>query len=143
MQKRSNHKQSARWQHVSQLKASALSIRKNKLWWFRTQQLILWTGTAIWLVTEPHFSISPDTDSFLLCMVSINLEMFLLHSITFFWLHSEMYVPLLVLLKSTLIYYDILQFGSIKFFIEFTLDGSISFPCPGVTPTEWASKICL
>jgi hypothetical protein len=54
-----------------------------------------------------------------------------------------MYVPLLVLLKSTLIYYDILQFGSIKFFIEFALDDSNSFPCPGVTPTEWPSKICL
>jgi hypothetical protein len=28
---------------------------KNKLWWFKTQQPILGTGTtAIWWVTEPH-----------------------------------------------------------------------------------------
>ncbi len=52
----SNLKQSARWQHVSQLKASALCIWSNKLWWFKTQQLILGTGTAIWWVTEPHSS---------------------------------------------------------------------------------------
>ena len=25
-----------------------------KLWWFKTQQLVLVTGTAIWWVTEPH-----------------------------------------------------------------------------------------
>ncbi len=52
--KGSNHKQSARWQHVSRLKASALYIWYNKLWWFKTQKLILGTGTAIWWVTEPH-----------------------------------------------------------------------------------------
>jgi hypothetical protein len=28
---------------------------KNKLWWFKTQQLILGTGTAVWWMTEPHF----------------------------------------------------------------------------------------
>jgi hypothetical protein len=28
---------------------------KNKLWWFKTQQLILGTDTAIWWVTEPHW----------------------------------------------------------------------------------------
>ncbi len=28
---------------------------KNKLWWFKTQQLILGSGTAIWWVTEPHW----------------------------------------------------------------------------------------
>jgi hypothetical protein len=49
-----NHKQSARWQHVSQLKASVFCIWKNKLWWFKTQQLLLGTGTAIWWVTELH-----------------------------------------------------------------------------------------
>jgi hypothetical protein len=27
------------------------------LWWFKTQQLILGTGTAIWWVTEPHCTI--------------------------------------------------------------------------------------
>ncbi len=52
--KRSNRKQGARWQHISQLKASAFCIWKNKLWWFKTQQLILGTGSAIWWVTEPH-----------------------------------------------------------------------------------------
>ncbi len=43
-----------RWQHVSWLKASAFCIWYNKLWWFKTQQLILGTGTAIWWATEPH-----------------------------------------------------------------------------------------
>jgi hypothetical protein len=52
--KRISRKQSARWQHVSRLKASAFCIWKNILWWFKTQQLILGTGTAIWWVTEPH-----------------------------------------------------------------------------------------
>ncbi len=44
----------ARCQHISQLKTSAFSVWQNKLWWFKTQQLILGTGTAIWWVTEPH-----------------------------------------------------------------------------------------
>jgi hypothetical protein len=39
--KGSNRKQSARWQHVSWLKASAFYIWSNKLWWFKTQQLKL------------------------------------------------------------------------------------------------------
>jgi hypothetical protein len=52
--KGSNCKQSARWQHASWLKASAFCIWKNILWWFKTQQLILGTGTAIWWVTEPN-----------------------------------------------------------------------------------------
>ncbi len=29
-----------------------LYFGKNELWWFKTQQLILGTGTAIWWVTE-------------------------------------------------------------------------------------------
>jgi hypothetical protein len=37
------------------VKASAFCIWQNKLWWFKIQQLILGTGTAIWWVTEPHF----------------------------------------------------------------------------------------
>jgi len=52
--KGSNGKLSARWQHVSQLKASAFCIWKNKLWCFKTQELILGTGTAILWMTEPH-----------------------------------------------------------------------------------------
>jgi hypothetical protein len=52
--KGSNRKQSARWQHISQLKASAFCIWWNKLWWFKTQQLILGNGTVIWWVTKPH-----------------------------------------------------------------------------------------
>jgi hypothetical protein len=52
--KGSNRKQSARWQHLSRLKAGAFCIWKNKLWWPKTQQIILGTGTVIWWVTEPH-----------------------------------------------------------------------------------------
>jgi hypothetical protein len=52
--KGSNRKQSARWQYVSRLKASAFYRWENKLWWFKTQQLILGTGAANWWVTEPH-----------------------------------------------------------------------------------------
>jgi hypothetical protein len=52
--KGSNRKQSAIWQPLSWLKASAFCIKSNKLWWFKTQQLILGTGTAICCVTEPH-----------------------------------------------------------------------------------------
>jgi hypothetical protein len=49
-----NCKQSTRWQHLSQLTASAFfSLRKN-FSCYEAQQLILWTGTAIWWVTEPH-----------------------------------------------------------------------------------------
>jgi hypothetical protein len=50
----SNRKQSARWQHVSWLKASAFCIWSYTLWWFKAQQLKLGTGTAIWWVTEPY-----------------------------------------------------------------------------------------
>ncbi len=53
--KGSNRKQSTRWQHVTWLKASAFCTWSNKLWWFKTQQLILGTGTAIWWLTEPHW----------------------------------------------------------------------------------------
>jgi hypothetical protein len=28
---------------------------KIKFWWFKTQQLILGTGSAIWWLTEPHY----------------------------------------------------------------------------------------
>jgi hypothetical protein len=52
--KGSNYKQCTRWQHVSQLKASAFCIWYNKLWWFKTQQFNLGTGTAILWVTEPR-----------------------------------------------------------------------------------------
>jgi hypothetical protein len=49
-----NRKQSTRWQHLSRLKASAfLSLQKN-LSCYKTQQLILGTGIAIWWLTEPH-----------------------------------------------------------------------------------------
>jgi hypothetical protein len=45
-----NRKQSTRWQHLSQLKASAFfSLRKN-FSCYETEQLILGTGTAIWWV---------------------------------------------------------------------------------------------
>ena len=37
------------------LKASAFCNWLIQLWWFKTQQLILGTGTAIWWVTEPHW----------------------------------------------------------------------------------------
>ena len=60
--KGSNHKQSTRWEHISWLKASAFCIWSNILRWFRTQQLILGTGTAIWWVTEPHW---PESQSFI------------------------------------------------------------------------------
>jgi hypothetical protein len=53
--KGSKRKQSARWQHVSRLKESAFCIWPNKLWWFKTQQFILGTGTSTWWVTEPHY----------------------------------------------------------------------------------------
>jgi len=48
-----NCKQSTRWQHLSQLKASAFFSLQKKIC-YETQQLILGTGTAIWWVTEPH-----------------------------------------------------------------------------------------
>ncbi len=49
-----NRKQSTRWQHLSRLKASVFfSLPKNFIC-YKTQQLILGTGTAIWWVTEPH-----------------------------------------------------------------------------------------
>ncbi len=49
-----NRKQSTRWQHLSQLKASAFFTLQNFFSCYETQQLILGTGTAIWWVTEPH-----------------------------------------------------------------------------------------
>jgi hypothetical protein len=53
--KGSNSKRSARWQYISWLNDSALSILLNKLWLFKTQQLLLGTGTALWWLTEPHY----------------------------------------------------------------------------------------
>ncbi len=49
-----NRKQSTRWQHLSRLKASAFFSLQKKFSCYKTQQLILATGTAIWWVTEPH-----------------------------------------------------------------------------------------
>ncbi len=49
-----NCKQSTRWQHLSQLKASAFFSLQFFYSFYKTQQLILGTGTAIWWVTEPH-----------------------------------------------------------------------------------------
>jgi hypothetical protein len=45
--KRINRKQSARWQHLFQLKASALLFEKKLLGVKETQQLILEIGNAI------------------------------------------------------------------------------------------------
>jgi hypothetical protein len=50
-----NRKQSTRWQHLSQLKASAFFSFQKKFSCYETQQLILGTGTAIWWLTEPHW----------------------------------------------------------------------------------------
>jgi len=49
-----NRKQSTRWQHLSQLKASAFFSLQKNFSCHETQQLILGTGTAIWWMTEPH-----------------------------------------------------------------------------------------
>jgi hypothetical protein len=49
-----NRKQSTRWQHLSRLKASAFFSLQIFFSCYETQQLILWTGTAIWWLTEPH-----------------------------------------------------------------------------------------
>ncbi len=49
-----NRKQSTRWQHLSQLKAS-MFFSLQKISCYETQQLILGIGTAIWWVTEPHW----------------------------------------------------------------------------------------
>ncbi len=49
-----NCKQSTRWQHLSWLKASAFFSLQNCFSCFKTQQLILGTGIAIWWLTEPH-----------------------------------------------------------------------------------------
>ncbi len=50
-----NCKQSTRWQHLSQLKASAFFSLQKSFSCYETQQLILETATAIWWVTEPHW----------------------------------------------------------------------------------------
>ncbi len=50
-----NRKQITRWQHLSQLKASAFFSLQKIFTCYETQQLILGTGTAIWWVTEPHY----------------------------------------------------------------------------------------
>jgi hypothetical protein len=52
-----NRKQSTRWQHLSRLKASAFFSLQKNFSCYETQQLILGTGTAIWWVTEPTFSV--------------------------------------------------------------------------------------
>ncbi len=49
-----NRKQSTRWQHLSRLEAIAFFSLQNIFSCYETQQLILWTGTAIWWETEPH-----------------------------------------------------------------------------------------
>jgi hypothetical protein len=49
-----NRKQTTWWQHLSRLKASAFFSLQKIFSCYETQQLILGTGTAIWLVTEPH-----------------------------------------------------------------------------------------
>ncbi len=54
-----NCKQSTRWQHLSRLKASAHSFFANFFSCYETRQLILGTGTAIWWMTEPHWSFQP------------------------------------------------------------------------------------
>ncbi len=51
-----NRKQSTRWQHLSQLKASAFFSLQNIFSCYEPQQLILGTGAAIWWVTQPHLS---------------------------------------------------------------------------------------
>ncbi len=50
-----NHKQITRWQHLSQLKASAFFSLQIFFSCYETQQFILGTGTAIWWLTEPHW----------------------------------------------------------------------------------------
>ncbi len=50
-----NCKQSTSWQHLSRLKASAFFSLQIFLSCFKTQQLILGTGIAIWWLTEPHW----------------------------------------------------------------------------------------
>ncbi len=52
-----NRKQSTMWQRLFRLKASAFlfSLQK-KFSFYKTQQLILGTGIAIWWLTEPHYS---------------------------------------------------------------------------------------
>jgi hypothetical protein len=53
--KGSDYKQSARWQHVSQLKAGAFCFfGKINCGGLKQKQLILGTGAAIWWETEPH-----------------------------------------------------------------------------------------
>jgi hypothetical protein len=47
--------QSAIWQHLSWLKASAFFTLQIFFSCNETQQLILGTGTAIWWLTEPHY----------------------------------------------------------------------------------------
>ncbi len=56
-----NRKQSTRWQHLSQLKASAFFSLQKNFSCYETQQLILGTGTAIWWLTEPHLCHSVKT----------------------------------------------------------------------------------
>ena len=51
-----NRKQSTRWQHLSRLKASAFFSLQNIFSCYKTQQLILGTGIAIWWLTEPHYA---------------------------------------------------------------------------------------
>ncbi len=55
-----NRKQITRWQHLSQLKASAFFSLQKNFSCYETQQLILGTGTAIWWVTEPHSLLKVD-----------------------------------------------------------------------------------
>ncbi len=49
-----NRKQSTKWRHLSRLKASAFFSLQKNFSCYKTQQLIVGTGTAIWWVIEPH-----------------------------------------------------------------------------------------
>jgi hypothetical protein len=53
--KRINCKPSARWQHLSRLKASTFLLENYFVRCWETQQLILEIGNTIWWVIEPHW----------------------------------------------------------------------------------------
>ncbi len=75
-----NRKQSTRWQHLSRLKASAFFSLQIFFSCYKTQQLILGTGIAIWWLTEPHchtFSLAPP-------VISCNIKNVLFHWETYY-----------------------------------------------------------
>jgi len=51
-----NRTRSTRWHYISWLKASAFFSLPIFFIYYETQQLIFGTGTAIWWVTEPHYT---------------------------------------------------------------------------------------